>query len=281
MSYLDFTVSKRRMGEAKQHHVRRAVPAAPSPPQLYPRRYFPASPTWTTWNSLTAADVHALRTERGFEGQRVYFYMNHPIQFVSVVGLLVHVETYAEGKYTVLTLDDGSGECMDVKVKRTERVELDDTLWHTEAEHVNVGVNLGQPAVYLGEVPIEIGAVVKAKGTIDSFRNVRQLELKRLFLIKDTNAEAAAWSKTAEWKRKTLSTPWVLTQSQREKVDEQIRLQERQEREHARKKKAWDARTLDKRRRHDEKHELKRREKEAKYNAGALKGSNIILEPWE
>ncbi|KAK5119739.1 hypothetical protein LTR85_007315 [Meristemomyces frigidus] len=282
---LPFTISKHRMGKSKQQDVK--TPAAAVPQrllQIHPRRYFTASPTWNKWNKLTAADVHALRTERGFEGQRIYFYSNHPIQFVTVVGLLVEIETIAEGKYTLLTLDDGSGECMVAKIKRRERAQDDEaeaTLSNTEAESVDVHINLGLPAVFLDDRPVEVGAVIKAKGTIDSFRNVRQLELKRMFIVKDTNAEAEEWAKMAELKRETLSRPWTLTQADRDMVDEKIRLEESEQREHASKKKEWDGRISEKRRRHDEKYELKRREKEIKYNAGALKGSNIILAPWE
>ncbi len=37
-------------------------------PTIYPAYCFPASPTYDVWVKLTAADVHALREEPGFEG---------------------------------------------------------------------------------------------------------------------------------------------------------------------------------------------------------------------
>ncbi|KAK4545977.1 hypothetical protein LTR36_002541 [Oleoguttula mirabilis] len=271
------------MGEAKPQNVKRPIAPVPPPPQIYPRRYFEASPTWFAWNKLTAADIHALRTERGFEGQKIYFHLNHPIQFVTVVGLLVEIEGIADGKYTLLTLDDGSGECMVVKVRRRVLAKGDEAEYpsNTEVDNVDVHVNLALPAVFLDNKPVGLGDVIKAKGTIDSFRGVRQLDLKRMFTVKDTNAEAQAWSQTAQWKRETLSQPWILTQSERDTVDENIRQEEKKDRERARRKKEWNAKISDKRRRHDEKQEIKRREKEAKYNDGALKGSHIILAPWE
>jgi len=37
--------------------------------QIYPAYTFRASPTFFTWVKLTAADIHQLRTEKGFEGR--------------------------------------------------------------------------------------------------------------------------------------------------------------------------------------------------------------------
>lgn len=36
--------------------------------QIYPAKYFTASPTYNTWVKITAADILALRHETGFEG---------------------------------------------------------------------------------------------------------------------------------------------------------------------------------------------------------------------
>lgn len=279
---LQYMVSKRREAEPKQHHTPKDVLIS-SPPQIYPKRYFDVSPTWQQWNKLTAADVHALRTERGFEGQKVFFYQNHPIQFVRVVGLVVEVELIAEGRYTLLTLDDGSGECIVVKIKRRIATKDDHATYpsNTEVDNVDVHVKLGWPSVLLDNKPVQLGDVVKVKGTIDSFRGVRQLELKRMFAVKDTNAEAQAWSEVAKWKTDVLAKPWVLSKADRDKVEAQIRYEERKDREHAKRKREWNAKVSDKRRRHDEKHEAKRRVEEARFNAGALRGSEVILAPWE
>lgn len=279
---LPYVVSKQRAVETKRHHDMNSVVHA-SAHQIYPKRYFSASPTWLHWNKLTAADVHALRTERGFEGQKVYFYANHPIKFVRVVGLLLEIEQIAEGKYTLLTLDDGSGECIVVKIKRREQADDGNgpPPSNTEVDNVSVHVDLGLPMLFLEKKPVELGSVVKVKGTIDTFRDVRQLELQRLFTVKDTNMEAKAWSEVAQWKRDILSRPWVLSQAERDAVDEKSRVDERKERERAKRKRELSGRVSDKKRRHDEKRECRRKKEEARYDAGALKGSNAIPMPWE
>jgi len=285
---LPFAVSKRQAVKPERKSKMRVAESAESviatfSPQVYSKWYFDVSPTWQHWNKLTAADVHTLSTDPGYQGQKVYFYRNHPIQFVRVVGLVVEIETLAEGKYTLLTLDDGSGECMVVKIKRRELAKDDEAEYpsNTEVDNVDVRVSMGLPSVFLDNKPVQLGDVVKVKGTIETFRNVRQLELKRMFKVKDTNEEAQTWSEVARWKRDVLSKPWVLSTAERDKVDAQIQREKQKEREKTRRKREWDARLLEKRRRHDEEHEARRKEEELRYNAGALKGSNVILAPWE
>lgn len=195
----------------------------------------------------------------------------------------MEIESVAEGRYTLLTIDDGSGACLVVKVKRRQVAKGDEAEWpsNTEVDNVEVVMHMGWPSLQLDGKRIAIGDVLKVKGTIDSFRDERQLELKRLFLIPDTNAEAQSWIETAKWKRDVLSKPWMLTPEGRDKVDAQIKREGQKERDHARRKKEWSRKTDEKRRRHDEKAEVKREKMAALYDAGALKGSGVIVAPWE
>jgi len=66
--------------------------ATPSAERLsfYPRFLFSHSLTYNEWARLTAKDIHeGLQKRRGFEGQDVWFYSNHPIRWVRVVGVVV------------------------------------------------------------------------------------------------------------------------------------------------------------------------------------------------
>ena len=244
--------------------------------QIYSKRYFDASPTWFQWNRLTASDVHALREERHYEGQNVYFHLNHPIRYVRLVGLVVDIEVKSD-KYILISLDDSSGSCIEVKTQFRDTRGDDHAEWpsNTVVDTVDVHVKLGITTVYINKTPIDIGVVLKVKGTIDCFRQTRQLRLERAWVVQDTNEEAKAWSETAQWRRDVLAKPWVLTTAQRDRIDEQIALDAAKDREKLRKRKAWDAKDAEKRKRHLEKHESRRRRKEEKYNAGALLGSNV------
>ncbi|KAK4503246.1 hypothetical protein PRZ48_006674 [Zasmidium cellare] len=251
--------------------------------EIYPRRYFDESKTWFAWNKLTAADVYTLREEPGFEGQNVFFHLNNPIRLVRIVGLIVQINSVAEGKYTLLTIDDSSGANIEVKLQRRDRQPGDDAEYpsNTLIDNVDVMVNLGEPTIYVDRKPVSLGSVVRAQGELTSFRNQRQIDLKKLFRVKDTNEEAVHWSKAAEWKRTVLNKPWVLTQEQRDVADEKLRQEERKEHERRRKRRKMQNE-------HDEKHiqrearrEARRMAEQEKMDAGALAGSERLPQPWD
>jgi hypothetical protein len=248
----------------------------PTGHQIYPKRYFDASPTWFQWNKLTAAAIHSLREERGFGGQNICFHLNHPIRFVRLVGLLVDIELKA-GKYLLLTLDDSSGACIEVKtelrvVKEDDHAEYPS---NTIVDNVDCFVSWGLPSLYINKEATDIGTVVKLKGTLDSFRNTRQVRLERAWIVKDTNEEAKAWAETASWHCDVLSKPWTLSPWKRSEIDEQINQDAAKERERLKKRKAMDLQHAEKKRKHFERVEARRKKQEEKYNAGALPGSQI------
>ena len=272
------------------------------PYQLYPRRYFDLSPTWFAWNKLTAADVHALRDERGFEGQHVAFHLNLPIQFVCVVGLVVDIElTRGGGLHTLVTLDDGSGACIQARISRRDAIrettaqsggggggvaEKEVFPSNTRVDCLDVHVNFGLPTVCVDREPIDIGTtVLKVKARLDSFRGTRQLRPERVWIVRDTNAEARAWMETAEWKRECLARPWVLTDdAAMARVDDRVRAEADRERKREKEAREWRksrANRDENKRRHAEKREAKRRLEEQQLNAGALLGSHLVSTPWE
>lgn len=261
---------------AVRHDMSTAV-ARSAPWTIYPKRYFDAAPTWFKWNNLTIADVHSLRSEPGFEGQHIYFHRNHPIQFVRLVGIVVDIALAAE-KYLLLSLDDGSGACIEVKTTLRTRSERDDAEYpsNTLVDNLNFHTSLGLPSVLVNNQPIGVGTVVKAKGTIDAFRDARQLKLERIWVVTETNEEVKAWSETANWKRDILSKPWVLTQEQRNKIDEQIRADSLQRQARAEKKRLRDAKDVERKKRRAHKMEKRRAQEETINNAGALPGSNEV-----
>ena len=55
-------------------------------------------------------------------GQNIYFYLNHPIRFVRIVGVVVAIDDI-NLKYSALTLDDGSGATVELKIVRTTSEE--------------------------------------------------------------------------------------------------------------------------------------------------------------
>ncbi|KAK5174205.1 uncharacterized protein LTR77_001285 [Saxophila tyrrhenica] len=250
----------------------------PLPAPIYPKRYFSASPTWFAWNKLTSSDLHTLREEPGFESQHIYFHLNHPIRYVRLVGLVVDIDVRV-GKYILITLDDSSGACIEIKTEARVVRDGDGAEWpsNTVLDNLDLVTGIGRPpSLLVDRKAVDIGTVVKVKGTIDTFRGTRQIQLERIWIVKDTNDEAKAWAETAEWKRDILGRPWVLSKAQRQAMDAQAEREAREERQKAQKRRVRSAESERKREEKERRGEEKRRAREVKLDKGALVGSSVV-----
>jgi hypothetical protein len=219
-------------------------------------------------------------------GQHVYFHHNHPIQYVYLCGLVQQIDL-APGagavKYALLMLDDGSGRAIEVKIPRRHGPALDNGEVYpsnTLIDNLNVYDTWGLASLFIDNKPIHVGTVLKVKGTIAEFRE-RQVELKRVFLVKDTNEEAVFWAGVAKHRRDVLSKPWVLSAADMKVLDDQIEAETRkeEERKHARRIK-YEA-SKERKAENDEKRQRQAERKRRLFDAGALKGSDVIKAPWE
>ncbi|THX28231.1 hypothetical protein D6C77_02355 [Aureobasidium pullulans] len=241
-------------------------------------KYFSASPTYNKWVKLTAADVHALREVPGFEGQNVYFHLNHPIRFVYLVAPIVAIHEIPNTKFLLLTLDDSSGACIDVKIERKDPAKVEPNTSNTVVENLNINTAIGYDVeVTIEGQKVDIASVVKVKCTIGKFRGVMQLELKRCGVIKDTTEEIAAWQSMSEFKRDVLARPWILSTAEQAKLDMQIyeeavqeQEEERRERRSQRALQKREEQRAAKRQAREEEQEKRRLAAEREYNQGAL-----------
>ncbi|KAI0625889.1 OB-fold nucleic acid binding domain [Pyrenophora tritici-repentis] len=248
------------------------------PYRLYPAYCFRASPTFNIWAKITAADVQALQTEKGFEGQRIYFHLNHPIRYVRVVGVIVAIDDI-NLRYTVLTLDDGSGRTIELKIVRLPPAERNpvDTSSNTELSNVDIISRCGIFEVVVDSQPLDIGSVVKAKCTISEFRGIKQLELKRVSIVSTTNEEAKAWAETAAFKQKVLSKPWHLSSTEHKKITHSIKSEKKKLQENERRTAEYEIKKEERRiareaydAKRDRKLETRRRKEEIVMNTGGL-----------
>jgi hypothetical protein len=219
-------------------------------------------------------------------GQHVYFHGNHPIRYVYLCGLVLQFEL-APGagatKYALLMLDDGSGRAIEVKIpRRLESSQIDREVFpsNTLVDNVNVHAHVGLASLFINNQPVHVGAILKVKGTITMFRS-RQIELKRVFLVKDTNEEVQYWASLAQLRRDVLAKPWVLTHAQMKATDDEIEAQERRDRDRKKAKQAKHLRDRERKGKSDDKKERQRRRLQEVLDDGALVGSNVIKAPWE
>ncbi|OTB09517.1 hypothetical protein M426DRAFT_316060 [Hypoxylon sp. CI-4A] len=169
----------------------------------YPAYCFHLSPTINKWCPLRAADIQGLDTRPGFEGDNVFFFLNHPIRWVRVVGVVVAIdEFYGRRNYTI---DDSTGACIECSLDVPKPID--------RRQQNGAGV---QPTV----VPpnpapdphsdIDVGMVVEVKGSTRLFRDEKQIKINKLQRTRSTAQEVQFWNKIRDFRNDVLSRPWVL-----------------------------------------------------------------------
>lgn len=170
-------------------------------------------------------------------GQHIYFHLNHPIRYVRLVGVVVAIDDI-NAKYTVLTVDDGSGATIEVKITRLGRDVYNpvESPSNTTIDNLDVISRLGVFEVTVDHRMLDVGTVIKAKCTISEFRGSKQFELKRIWIVNSKNEEAQAWADTAAFKKDVLAEPWHLSSVEYKKIKKETKTEKRKIQEYQRAK---------------------------------------------
>jgi len=179
----------------------------------------------------------------------------------------------------VLTIDDGSGATIELKIVRIPPPDKNplDTSSSTKLSNVHVISQFGVFEVVVDNQRLEIGTVVKAKGTISEFRGSKQLDLRRIWVVATTDEEAQAWAETAAFKQEVLSKPWHITSTEHRQIKANMKSEKKKLQEYERRKAEHEAKKEEQRQareaymaQREMKLELRRRKEEVMMNAGAL-----------
>lgn len=204
---------------------------------IYPAYAFNISPTYNAWVKLTATDIHLLRPLPGFEGQNLFFHLNHPIRFVSLVAPVVAIDDVNK-KYTLLTLDDGSGQTIQCKISRVvpavsgagpEDGEMMLAGSNTTVSNLSVADEVGRFEILVDGREIDVSTVLKVKCTLETFRGVMQLHLKRVSVVRSTREEGRAWREIAAFRSNILAKPWVIEARELRKMERDVVRSEKRE----------------------------------------------------
>ncbi|OLL21678.1 CST complex subunit STN1 [Neolecta irregularis DAH-3] len=172
-----------------------------STPELYPPKYFCLSQVYKSWVKLFSKDIYALHRLPGYDNSNVWHWLNHPIRFVELLGIIVGIEdrqhfhiydcTFKERRRLIFGVDDSSGITIDLVIR-------------------SEGLN-GQKPVDEGiRKKIDVGNLVKARGFIVQFRDLRQLDVVTIEILQDWNLEIKGWNERVVLKEKVLLKPWVI-----------------------------------------------------------------------
>lgn len=224
-----------------------------------------ASPTWFEWVKLTAHDIHTrLHIRDGYQhswltehryirdAPQLMFYLNYPIQFVQVVGIVVSFDEYFD-RFWLFTIDDSSGATIDVICRKpTDAKEAARSGQHDPSAHNQKSEDEKEEEKEtkrlsdLVSSTVEIGIVLQVKGVITLFQRggahanhnelkshatktstaslfqkeepTRQISLQRLTKIQDTNQEISLISARTQFYTSVLSQPWHLSRQEQQNL---------------------------------------------------------------
>ncbi|KAK4127200.1 hypothetical protein N657DRAFT_566054 [Parathielavia appendiculata] len=174
-------------------------------PELYPQYCFHLSPTINRWCHFRISDILALRSHPGFQGQDVYFHINHPIKWVRISGVVVAVDE--REMRNLYTIDDGSGATLECLVKSAPRAAPGTAAAGAATDAKSSSNSNTQPVV---DAPIDVGHVLDIKGSVGTFRDNKQIRAEKIVHLRSTEQEVVFWEKVAQLKQDVLSKPWVL-----------------------------------------------------------------------
>ena len=156
----------------------------------------------------------------GEQAPAIYHYINHPLQYVYVAGVVVEVNEY-NPKYYSFILDDSSGETIEVTYPRPAGSIQDpahgavlNAVPTSKATISSAGTKkLDSEEIEMHQIlaHLDVGSIVKVKGHITIFRDYRQIRLDRIRKVTGTIEESSFWTAMGEFRDSVLSKPWVLT----------------------------------------------------------------------
>ncbi|TGJ81895.1 hypothetical protein E0Z10_g6873 [Xylaria hypoxylon] len=190
----------------------------------YPQYCFHLSPTINTWCPLRASDVAGLASRPGFEDIDVFFFLNHPIRWVRIIGVVVAIDHYYG--HRVYTIDDSTGQCIECAIStpnaNNEKINHGDSRQvkttrppivpanTTTVAHTSETRTTSTVPTAPSPIDIDIGMVLDVKGSVQVFRDQMQIKIQKVTRVLSTNQEVNFWDKTRDFRRDMLSQPWIL-----------------------------------------------------------------------
>jgi len=189
----------------------------------------------------------------------LWFYKNHPIRYICICGFVAAIDQVLE-KFVILSIDDGSGEIVNVIIQRLRPAQMLDkeNPSNTIIPNVNIDSQIGVLDVIIDGTTIDIGTVLQVKGTVSRFRGINQIDMRRAHVVPSTKAESKFWIEMARWKSK-ISKPWKISGSQLRRLEAAHKVSDKEEKK-----------LLKRKREAEQTEEIQRKKDEATMNEGAL-----------
>ncbi|KAF7957682.1 hypothetical protein EAE96_003254 [Botrytis aclada] len=182
---------------------------------LLPPNLYELSPTIHKWCALRCADIVSLTT-RGvyFEDKLIHHYLNHPIRYIKLIGLVVSIDTFARRR--VYTIDDSSGVCI-------ECVALLPLSPSGAPPNSHPPPPPSSPSISTPQIPwndISECKVVRILGIMGSYMQSPQLQIVKMGVVGSTEVERKWWDECRGLKDPetgVLGREWVVGREEMER----------------------------------------------------------------
>ena len=144
-----------------------------------------------------------------------------------LVGVIVAFEVLPSR--FVFVLDDSSGLTIDVTCARAQTTQqslLPDIVDSKASKPDDIAIPQKGKTQTGNEIDlhdVDIGTVVKIKGTVGSWRCQRQILLERLWIVRSTTEESTCWAENFAFGSEVLSRPWKVGKSQQKLAERKSR----------------------------------------------------------
>lgn len=173
--------------------------------------------------------------------------------------------------------EDEAGDSFRGKKSPVERILVDTNTEKVKVQNFCDEEDCFEWHVTIANKIVDIQTVIKAKGTVTTYRGDNQLQLDRAFIVHTTDEEMRVWEEYSTFVTNVLSKPWRLDKNELRQLerDNRVKLKkaEMKEDEHRKKHQARDERhrrRRDKTRKFEEQAEAIRQNERAELDGNAL-----------
>ncbi|QSZ30743.1 hypothetical protein DSL72_000301 [Monilinia vaccinii-corymbosi] len=204
---------------------------------LQPPNLYHLSPTYNKWCALRCADIVLLQDrEVYFEGKRIHHYLNHPIRYIKLIGLIVAIDDFSRRR--AYTIDDSSGACIECVALLPPPSKHSTSNPNSQAAPPPSKPT--EPSIEHPQIPwenVEECKVVRILGVLSTYMTMPQIQIIKMGVVGNTEGERKWWDECRRLKREVLGREWRVSQEEVARWERRERRREERGREGGKKTK--------------------------------------------
>ncbi|KAB8299987.1 hypothetical protein EYC80_000228 [Monilinia laxa] len=172
---------------------------------LQPPNLYHLSPTYQKWCALRCADIITLKDRKVYvEGKLIHHYLNHPIRYIKLLGLIVSIDDFAHRR--VYTIDDSSGACIECVALLPSRNAPAPSTAPAPPSQQPPEPSIEHPQIQWDDM--EECKIVRILGVMGTYMTMPQIQIIKMGIVGSTELERKWWDECARLKLEVLEREW-------------------------------------------------------------------------